>query len=285
MTDMARVAVERIGPMQASAKDLLIADLKLLRQESGYPSLNEIARRSRGKFSKNTIDDHLSGRRTGAPNWRITSAYIHACYEFAKSTGLNIERLGAMEEWRVRWQAAQAGDTAAVSPIKDSRNVMTHSMKDDVDQRSFSGPPGSTITVSRTEDYVGTTAGITARRNFRVDIPSLRESLPTNAAMLIVVSGPKIGAFFEVFDDLVTIGRDPESDITLNDPTVSRRHAVIHRDGSAFTIRDVGSRNGTYLHQKKLAAESPLPSNEELQIGIFRMLFIQGTRHFVRNNP
>jgi pSer/pThr/pTyr-binding forkhead associated (FHA) protein len=184
-----------------------------------------------------------------------------------------------MEEWRVRWKAAQAGDTAAASPIRDSGSMMTYSMADD-HQRPVSESSGSSITVSRSRDHFGTTAGITAiEDNFRVDIQSLKKSLPRNAGMLIVTNGPIIGTCFEAFNDLITIGRDPESNIiVLNDPTVSRRHAVIHRYGTAFTVRDVGSRNGTYLHQVKLTTESPLPSNEEIQIGVFRMWFIQGTR-------
>ena len=275
----ARVAVERIESMQPSAKGLLITALTLLRQESGQPSLSELAQLSRGKFSKNTIDDHLSGRRTGIPNWRITSAYIQACHDFAKSTGLSIERLGTMEEWRVRWQAAQAGDAAAASPIRDPGSMLTHSMID-VNKGSFSESSGSSITVSGPRGGFGTTAGITAiEDNFRVDIQSLKKSLPRNAGMLIVTNGPMIGTCFEVFNDLTTIGRDSGSNIiVLNDPTVSRRHAVIHRYGTAFTLRDVGSRNGTYLHQVKSTAESPLPSNEEIQVGVFRMWFIQGTR-------
>ncbi len=262
--------------MQASAKDLLVSDLRRLRQESGYPSLNEIARLSQGKFSKNTIDDHLSGRRAGIPNWRITSAYINACREFAKSTGLNIDSLGTMEEWRVRWQSAQTGSTSTVSPIRDSRNAITYSM---ADQEPPIEIPDQAITISGSRGYSDTTAGITAlEQNFRIDIPSLRKSLPTNSAMLVMANGPIIGTCFGVSDDLVTIGRGPESNIILNDPTVSRRHAVIHRYGATFTVRDVGSRNGTYLHQMRLTEESPLPSNEELQIGIFRMWFIQGTQ-------
>ena len=268
--------MERIDSMQA-AKDLLITHLKLLREESGRPSLNEIARRSQGKFSKNAIDDHLSGRRTGLPNWRITSAYIDACHEFAKSTGLGIERLGTMEEWRVRWQAALAGDVEAASPIRNPGSLMT-SLRRDVDRRPFSEAAGPTIATSRPKNHLDTTEAVTAADDIKVDIPNLRKSLPTNAGMLVVINGPMIGTCFEVFSDLVTIGRGPESDIVLSDTTVSRRHAVIRRYGTDFTVRDVGSRNGTYLHQIKLTTVSPLPPNEELQVGIFRMWFIQGTR-------
>jgi hypothetical protein len=193
ITGTTRVEVERIESMQASAKDLLITDLKILRQESGQPSLNELARLSQGKFSKNAIDDHLSGRRTGIPNWRITSAYIHACHEFARSTGLSIERLGTMEEWRVRWQAANAGDRAAVIPVRDSNSSSTYTAMD-VKAGPVLDGLGPTIAVSRSANYIDTTAGIIAMRDgLDIDVQSLKKALPTNAGILIVTNGPIIG--------------------------------------------------------------------------------------------
>jgi pSer/pThr/pTyr-binding forkhead associated (FHA) protein len=57
---------------------------------------------------------------------------------------------------------------------------------------------------------------------------------------------------------------------------VSRRHAEICRYGDHFTVRDVGSRNGTFLQNKRLAAESALSAYEELRIGGLRLLFVQG---------
>ena len=259
MAGGARVTVEGIDALQASAKELFISDLRHLRERSGRPSLSIIAGLSRGKFSRNTIDDHLSGRRTGIPNWRITSAYIHACYDFASSTGLSIESLGSIEEWRDRWESAQSGDKATASPVREIDSMVT-------------------MVAANVENHSDTTAGIAAVRDgFEIDIQKLRKTLPRNAGVLILTNSSDIGMCFDVRRDLVTIGRSPESDIILADSTVSRRHAVIYRRVADFTVKDIGSRNGTYLHQKKIIEESQLPSGEELQIGIFRMLFIQGT--------
>ena len=282
--DSLRVSVEQIDSMQTSAKDLLVADLKRLRQEAGQPSLGELAQGSQRKFSKSTLDDHLSGRRTTIPNWRITAAYVQACHDFAESTGLNIRRLGTMEEWRARWQAAQRGDRVAASPIREAQGVATYTMMDDDPGYVYEIPDSDPYEIADPDPtvlspgaYGETTASIrTVRRRLKVDLAGLRNSLPSGSGLLIVISGPTTGTRFAVADDLVTIGRDPESDIRLDDPTISRRHAVIHRYGSEFTVRDVGSRNGTFLHQKEVVEESPLPSNEELQVGVFRMLFVHG---------
>jgi pSer/pThr/pTyr-binding forkhead associated (FHA) protein len=62
----------------------------------------------------------------------------------------------------------------------------------------------------------------------------------------------------------------------LPDITVSSRHAEIHRDGHQFTICDADSTNGTFLNQKRLSAEEPLVSYNEMQVGVFRLLFVQG---------
>jgi len=75
-----------------------------------------------------------------------------------------------------------------------------------------------------------------------------------------------------------TAGRHPDSDIFLDDITVSRRHAVFeHRDG-AYVLRDVGSLNGTYVNRERVE-EQPLRSGDELQIGRYILTFLLSGRH------
>jgi len=73
------------------------------------------------------------------------------------------------------------------------------------------------------------------------------------------------------------VGRHPESDIFLDDVTVSRRHAEFHRSGETFSVRDVGSLNGTYLNRERID-EAPLAGGDEVQIGKFRLVFFAGPR-------
>ena len=68
---------------------------------------------------------------------------------------------------------------------------------------------------------------------------------------------------------MTTSGRHPDSDIFLDDVTVSRRHAEFHRDGGTFTVRDVGSLNGTYVNRERVEAAT-LSNGDEVQIGKFR---------------
>ncbi|HVM39853.1 MAG TPA: FHA domain-containing protein, partial [Acidimicrobiia bacterium] len=71
---------------------------------------------------------------------------------------------------------------------------------------------------------------------------------------------------------LTRLGRHPEADILLDDVTVSRKHAEVVRSGDDYTVRDVGSLNGTYLNRNRVD-EAPLRHGDEIQIGKFRLVF------------
>lgn len=71
----------------------------------------------------------------------------------------------------------------------------------------------------------------------------------------------------------LTIGRDDASDVTLEDQTVSRLHAVLERYGNSWVLRDVGSANGTFVNGERIAAERPLRSGDELAIGSIRLVY------------
>ena len=77
---------------------------------------------------------------------------------------------------------------------------------------------------------------------------------------------------------LTRLGRHPESDVCLDDITVSRRHAEIERmaDGG-YVVRDVGSLNGTYVNSERVE-KARLRNGDELQIGKFRLVFLDAPR-------
>src|SRR4051812_19491017 len=74
------------------------------------------------------------------------------------------------------------------------------------------------------------------------------DALPVGSALLVVQRGPSAGSRFLLDTDLSTVGRHPESDIFLDDITVSRRHVEFRRAEGTFRVHDVGSLNGTYLN-------------------------------------
>jgi hypothetical protein len=106
---------------------------------------------------------------------------------------------------------------------------------------------------------------------------STLESLPTGSALLVVKRGPNAGSRFLLDADTTTAGRHPESDIFLDDVTVSRRHAEFVREGGGFLVRDVGSLNGTYLNRERIDVAA-LAGGDEVQIGKYRLVFLTGPR-------
>jgi pSer/pThr/pTyr-binding forkhead associated (FHA) protein len=74
-------------------------------------------------------------------------------------------------------------------------------------------------------------------------------------------------------DALVTVGRGQESDIFLDDVTVSRKHAEIVRGDGGYRIRDVGSLNGTYVNRVRVDAVD-LRNGDEIQVGKYRFRFV-----------
>ena len=90
---------------------------------------------------------------------------------------------------------------------------------------------------------------------------------------LIVTRGPNTGSEWDLEHVITTAGRHPDSDIFLDDVTVSRRHAEFRREGSGYAVHDVGSLNGTYVNREPIDF-APLSGGDEVQIGKFRLVYL-----------
>jgi hypothetical protein len=93
-------------------------------------------------------------------------------------------------------------------------------------------------------------------------------------ALVVRSGGGRAGESFEAIGDRALIGRSPECDVFLDDVTVSRRHAELTREGNVFTIRDLGSLNGTFVNKRRIES-SVLEDDDEVQIGKYRMTFLR----------
>ncbi|MEU1827322.1 FHA domain-containing protein [Streptomyces abikoensis] len=136
----------------------------------------------------------------------------------------------------------------------------------------------STISISGLEAYDSETTGQTAIPALSPEAQAAVEALPQGSALLVVRRGPNSGSRFLLDAEVTTAGRHPQSDIFLDDVTVSRRHVEFRRghDGS-FTVTDVGSLNGTYVNREQI--ESVVLSNgDEVQIGKYRLVFFGSQR-------
>ncbi len=99
------------------------------------------------------------------------------------------------------------------------------------------------------------------------------DALPAGSALLVVQRGPSAGSRFLLDSDVTTAGRHPDSEIFLDDVTVSRRHAEFHRiPGGGFSVHDVGSLNGTYVNRDRID-EVVLQGGDEVQIGKYRLVY------------
>lgn len=102
------------------------------------------------------------------------------------------------------------------------------------------------------------------------------ENLPAGSAMLLVQRGPDSGARFLLDSDTVTVGRHPDSDIFLDDISVSRRHGIFTRTSAGYSVTDLGSLNGTYVNRDRIDGEVSLSGGDEVQIGKYRLIYFAG---------
>ncbi|HCB33981.1 MAG TPA: hypothetical protein DEP69_02040 [Acidimicrobiaceae bacterium] len=91
---------------------------------------------------------------------------------------------------------------------------------------------------------------------------------------LVITSGHRAGNRFGVVGPRISVGRHPDSDVFLDDVTVSRHHVELLEGPTGYALRDVGSLNGTYVNGERISEEVVLASGDELQVGKFRLLYI-----------
>ena len=102
-------------------------------------------------------------------------------------------------------------------------------------------------------------------------------ALPTGSALLVVQRGANAGSRFLLNTDHASVGRHPDSDIFLDDISVSRRHASFVRTPQGVVVQDAGSLNGTYVN-RDLVDERLLQHGDEVQIGKFRLVFYRSAQ-------
>ncbi|MEU5015424.1 FHA domain-containing protein [Streptomyces sp. NPDC021749] len=136
----------------------------------------------------------------------------------------------------------------------------------------------STISISGLEAYDSETTGQNLSPALSPEAQAAVDALPLGSALLIVRRGPNSGSRFLLDSELTTAGRHPQSDIFLDDVTVSRRHVEFRRGSDGlFTVADVGSLNGTYVNRERIDSVA-LNNGDEVQIGKYRLVFYASQR-------
>src|SRR4051794_13605160 len=93
------------------------------------------------------------------------------------------------------------------------------------------------------------------------------------AALVIRAGGGRVGESFALNGDRMTIGRRPDSDVFLDDVTVSRDHALLVKRGSDYYLDDLGSLNGTYVNRHRIDSHR-LEDGDELQVGKYKLTYL-----------
>ena len=101
----------------------------------------------------------------------------------------------------------------------------------------------------------------------------LGDVIARGAALVIRAGGGRAGESFALEGDRLTVGRRPDSDVFLDDVTVSRDHAVLVRRTNDYYLDDLGSLNGTYVNRKRIESHR-LSDGDELQIGKYKLAFL-----------
>lgn len=110
-----------------------------------------------------------------------------------------------------------------------------------------------------------------------LDVSPEADGQSAGVAFLVVTAGHRAGTRFPVDGDRATVGRHPDSDVFLDDITVSRRHVELSATQTGYTLNDVGSLNGTYVNGQRIDGEVMLTNGDELQVGKFKLLYLLGS--------
>ncbi|MEA2505751.1 MAG: hypothetical protein QOH48_369 [Actinomycetota bacterium] len=140
---------------------------------------------------------------------------------------------------------------------------------------NFCSSCGAPLTEAAGSDTTVTFQTSELETDLEEEVHVMPDELAGDRGVLIVKRGPNAGSKFFLDTDVTEIGRHPESDIFLDDITVSRRHAEIRRDATTFSLNDVGSLNGTYVNRERVE-EAELHSGDEIQVGKFKLIFLAG---------
>ena len=127
----------------------------------------------------------------------------------------------------------------------------------------------------REEESTVSLAELAERLELGEDLGEALAELPDGMGLLVVRRGPNAGSRYVLDTETTALGRHPDSDIFLDDITVSRRHAVVHQADGRYEVEDVGSLNGTYVDHERVD-RAPLHHLADLQIGRFVLLFLVG---------
>lgn len=96
----------------------------------------------------------------------------------------------------------------------------------------------------------------------------------TGQACLMLSTGEAAGTVFPLTQPLVIIGRAADAQVRINEHAISSEHALLEMEGSTFTLRDLGSTNGTYVNGQRIVTAVVLASSDTIRMGSTTFTFV-----------
>jgi pSer/pThr/pTyr-binding forkhead associated (FHA) protein len=118
-----------------------------------------------------------------------------------------------------------------------------------------------------------TTATYRVGETGEIESVEIEDVVAAGAGLVIRAGGGRVGETFSLQGPRLSIGRRPESDVFLDDVTVSRDHALLVQRGSDYYLDDCGSLNGTYVNRERVDSHR-LEDGDELQIGKYKLTYL-----------
>ncbi|MGH9000623.1 MAG: FHA domain-containing protein, partial [Acidimicrobiia bacterium] len=140
---------------------------------------------------------------------------------------------------------------------------------------NFCSSCGAALNVVGGDDTTMTIVLHPDERELEEELAVALDDIPAGMGLLVVRKGPNAGSKYLLESEVTRAGRHPDSEIFLDDITVSRRHVEVIKGTGGYEIRDVGSLNGTYVNRDRVE-EAPLAHGDEIQIGKFKLVFFTG---------
>ncbi|MEW6433649.1 MAG: FHA domain-containing protein [Myxococcota bacterium] len=130
-----------------------------------------------------------------------------------------------------------------------------------------SASTGARRPVRRAEEHIPTSVFDTEAADEEMQAQYGVPEAEFKPAFLYVERGPGAGQLIEVKQGTIVIGRASVSDLRLQHPSISRRHAQVRRQGEQFFVKDLGSQNGTFVNKQRIATEVEVKPGDTIAMG------------------
>jgi len=135
----------------------------------------------------------------------------------------------------------------------------------------------STLNLRQLRSIPGSIASDELYKSLSSEQQSIVTALKEGVGILLVLKGAGIGGRYLLDSSETKIGRDLNNEICLDDITVSRSHALISRTQEGYSVKDLGSLNGTYLNAISVR-DSKILNGDEIQIGKYHLTLFIGSK-------